>query len=65
MLINVTDESQLPPMPLLCILSHRGVLCVFHVMYMKEGAPILCAAAEQLPNTQMSLFTVPQVPVLK
>ena len=54
-----TGENQsLPPMPILYILSHQGVLCLFHAVNLKPNAPCICSPPQKLPDESgLTLFT--------
>lgn len=56
-------ESTIPPCPLLCLLSHQGVLCVFNVIYLKEGVPSVCTPPDPISDLSgLSKFSVPVAP---
>ncbi|XP_066143152.1 nuclear pore complex protein Nup214 isoform X2 [Euwallacea fornicatus] len=51
-------DHYIPPCPLLCLLSHQGVLCVFNVVYLKSGVPSVCTPPDPITdNSGLSLFT--------
>ncbi|KAF7278074.1 hypothetical protein GWI33_008840 [Rhynchophorus ferrugineus] len=51
-------EATIPPCPLLCILSHEGVLSCYNVVFLKEGIPSICTPPDAVPDqTGLSLFT--------
>ncbi|XP_050302010.1 nuclear pore complex protein Nup214 isoform X2 [Anthonomus grandis grandis] len=51
-------ESTIPPCPMLCILSHQGVLCCFNIVNLKEGVPSVCTPPDPIQDTSgLSTFT--------
>ncbi|CAG9769691.1 unnamed protein product [Ceutorhynchus assimilis] len=45
------EESTIPPCPLLCVLSHQGVLHCFNVVYLKPGIPSVCTPPDNVKDT--------------
>lgn len=43
-------ESSIPPCPLLCVLSHQGVLSCFNVVYLKDGIPSVCTPPDSVAD---------------
>lgn len=51
-------ENDLPPVPLLMVLSNDGVLCCFNVINLKPDAPKICITPENiLDNSGLNQFT--------
>lgn len=44
------ENQVLPPMPILYILSHEGVLNVFNVINLKQGVPMICSPPQACPD---------------
>jgi hypothetical protein len=45
-------------MPVLCILSHQGVLCLFYAINLRPNAACLCSPPEKLPDESgLAMFT--------
>ena len=45
-------------MPILHILSHQGVLCLFHIVNLKPDAVCICSPPEKLPDESgLAFFT--------
>lgn len=55
----ITGENQrIPPMPVLHILSHQGVLCLFYAVNLRPGASCICSPPEKLlDESGLALFT--------
>lgn len=63
----ITGENQsLAPMPVLHILSHKGVLCLFHAINLRPDAARICSPPEVLPDesglTMFTTISVNEVP---
>lgn len=44
------ENQSIPPMPVLHILSHQGVLCLFYAINLRQGAACICSPPEKLPD---------------
>jgi hypothetical protein len=55
----ITGENQrIAPMPVLHILSHQGVLCLFYAINLRPGAACICSPPEKLPDASgIAAFT--------
>lgn len=55
----ITGENQrIAPMPVLHILSHQGVLCLFYAVNLRPGAACICTPPEKLQDESgLALFT--------
>ncbi|KAJ4442243.1 hypothetical protein ANN_12109 [Periplaneta americana] len=52
------ENQSLTPMPVLHILSHQGVLCLFYAINLRPGAARICLPPEKLPDESgLTLFT--------
>ncbi|XP_069698621.1 nuclear pore complex protein Nup214 [Periplaneta americana] len=52
------ENQSLTPMPVLHILSHQGVLCLFYAINLRPGAARICSPPEKLPDESgLTLFT--------
>jgi hypothetical protein len=60
----ITGENQsIAPMPVLHILSHQGVLCLFYAINLRPGAACICSPPEKLPDESgRAAFTTVAVP---
>ncbi|XP_066255123.1 nuclear pore complex protein Nup214 isoform X2 [Euwallacea similis] len=61
-------DHYIPPCPLLCFLSHQGVLCIFNVVYLKSGVSSVCTPPDPITDSSgLSLFTssTPSITPLK
>jgi hypothetical protein len=58
----ITGEDQkIPPMPVLHILSHQGVLCLFYAINLRQNAACICAPPEKLPDESgLAMITIPR-----
>ncbi|XP_018901138.1 uncharacterized protein Nup214 isoform X2 [Bemisia tabaci] len=45
-----SEQQMIAPMPILGILSHTGVLCLFHVVNLNSASATICSPPEPLPN---------------
>ncbi|GLH03101.1 Uncharacterized protein GBIM_09017 [Gryllus bimaculatus] len=52
------ENQFLPPMPVLTLLSHRGVLCLFYVINTLPNAPVVCTPPEKLPEESLLVHFV-------
>jgi hypothetical protein len=49
--VIIAGENQsIPPMPVLYILSHQGVLCLFYAINLRLDAARICSPPEKLPD---------------
>jgi hypothetical protein len=55
----ITGENQrIAPMPVLHILSHQGVLCLFYAINLRPSAACICSAPQKLPDESgLAAFT--------
>jgi hypothetical protein len=55
----ITGENQsIPPMPVLYVLAHDGVLSVFYAINQRPGAACICSPPEKLPDESgLAMFT--------
>lgn len=44
------ENQRIAPMPVLHILSHQGVLCLFYAINLRPGAACICSPPEKLPD---------------
>ncbi|PNF32473.1 hypothetical protein B7P43_G04906 [Cryptotermes secundus] len=52
------DNQRIAPMPVLHILSHQGVLCLFYAVNLRPGAACICTPPEKLQDESgLALFT--------
>nr|CAH7723711.1 unnamed protein product [Callosobruchus chinensis] len=59
-------EDTIPPCPYLVLLSHTGVMCIFDVVNLKQGAPTVCSPPENIVDASgLSLFTTSQPTVIE
>lgn len=53
-------EGTIPPAPVLLILSHNGVLCLFNVVNLKAGIPSICTPPDAVQDVSgLSQFVKP------
>jgi hypothetical protein len=62
------ENYTIPPMPVLHILSHQGVLCLFYAVNVRIDAALICSPPEKLPDESglAMITTIPkgdQIPV--
>lgn len=48
LILFVGENQTIPPMPVLYLLSHDGVLCLFYVINLSQ--PLICSPPEPLPE---------------
>lgn len=57
----IGENQQLPPMPILLLLSHEGLLSLFWVLNLLPGAATICAPPAPLQDTTGLHLFVSQV----